>query len=96
MLHMGLEQFMECAYALRDQADSKEYSAQKYREELNALKDPYEDVMNMPEELKKKAHDLERIIHARQEQETAYRVLADFIANKVIEFEIGGKIGDKF
>ena len=79
MLHIGLEQLMECAYALRDQADSKEYAVQKYREEL-----------------KKEAHDLERIIHVRQEQETAYRVLSDFIANKVIEIEIGGKIGDKF
>ena len=96
MLHMGLEQLMECVYALRDQAASKEYCAQKYREELNALKDPYEDVLVMPEELKKKAYELEGIIRTRQEQETAYRVLSDFIANKVIEIEIGGKIGDKF
>lgn len=88
-MQMTIKQLTECAEQLRNQADSKMYVIQKYREELNELKDPYEDMLTMPEELKRKAYDLERIIRTRQEQATAYTLLADAIEEKKVLVNIG-------
>lgn len=88
-MQMTIKQLMECANQLRDQANSKEYAAEKYRQDLNALKDPYEDFSIMPEDVKKKAYDLERVIKCRQEQATAYTVLAETIENKNVLVNLG-------
>ena len=88
-MQMTIKQLMECATQLREQADSKEYTAERYRQELNALKDPYEDFSTMPEDVKKKAYDLERVIKKRQEQATAYMVLADAIEEKKVLVNLG-------
>lgn len=88
-MQMTIKQLMECATELRAQAEASAYAAEHYRKDLNELKDPYEDFNTMPEDVKKQAYTLEQVIKKRQEQATAYIVLADAIEEKKVLVNLG-------
>jgi len=88
-MQMTIKQLMECATALRDDAETMEKIATNYRQQLEELVHPYEDKSAMPEEERKTAYAYEQHIKEYGDRECAYTLLADAIEEKKVLVNLG-------